>query len=374
MEFSHIGINISWERWHSAGKMPVFPGGWFVEAGTVLSQKSDTVSHLMRLYNGRVLQPLEKCKPKEKSMNCRTSTWLQVILTGVLLIWTSTGLAQETPAPSEVLTNETIIMLTKAGLNPQIIVSKIQASPSSFNVTIDELVRLKGEKVADEVVNAMIQATQTEAQKKEAAKAKDQPKADPNDPHSPHESGIYFLSTEETPNQLIQMDASVYSQSKSGGIFKSALTYGIAKIKSKAIISGDQAKLQISESRPVFYFYFDVTNTGLSNSGQSFGASSTSPNEFVLVKMDQKKNSRELIVGQMNAFGAQSGTLDKYVQLFEYEKLAPGIFKVTPKTPLSAGEYCFYYAGATPLPTYGMVGATGGGKVFDFGVKSQQAQ
>ena len=87
------------------------------------------------------------------------------------------------------------------------------------------------------------------------------------------------------------------------------MTYGIAKIKSKAVLANRNARLQIEHPRPVFYFYFEVKNAGLSNSGNVYGSSSSSPNEFVLVKMDTKKNSRELVVGQANVFGAQSGTL-----------------------------------------------------------------
>jgi hypothetical protein len=111
------------------------------------------------------------------------------------------------------------------------------------------------------------------------------------------------------------------------------MTYGIAKVKSKAVLAGDHAKAHFDTARPTFYFYFEVTNSGLSNSGNVWQGASSSPNEFVLVKTEVKKNSRELVVGQMNAFGAQSGALDKYV------------YKVTPKANLGDGEYCFFYGG-----------------------------
>lgn len=282
--------------------------------------------------------------------------------------------AQDAPKPKEeILTNEAIVTLTKAGMIPQLIISKILSSQTHFDVTIEKLLRLKEEKVADEVVNVMIQVSHTEAKKK--AEIENIPsKPDPNNPSSPHEAGIYFSREEDEQQELVQIDPAIYSQAKSGGFFTSAMTYGIAKIKSKAVIAGARAKLQVHNARPVFYFYFEVTGAGLSNSGHDWGGTSTSPNEFVLVRMEVKKNSRELVVGQMNAFGAQSGALDKYVQPFDYEKLSPGIFKVTPKGNLTEGEYCFFYGGATPLPTYGMIGATGGGKVFDFGVKKAQAQ
>ena len=85
--------------------------------------------------------------------------------------------------------------------------------------------------------------------------------------------------------------------------------------------------------------------------------------------MDVKKNSRELVVGEFNAFGAQSGASSDYIQQFDYEKLSPGIYKVTPRKALAEGEYCFFYGGTTPLAFYGYFGAGGGQKVFDFSIR-----
>ncbi len=34
------------------------------------------------------------------------------------------------------------------------------------------------------------------------------------------------------------------------------------------------------------------------------------------------------------------------------------------------GEYAFFYAETAPLPTYGLYGAGGGSKVFEFGVRA----
>jgi len=280
--------------------------------------------------------------------------------------------AKELPSNTEeTLTNETIVTLTKAGLSATIIVSKIRSSKTNFNVSTNELLRLKSENVADAVVEAMIQASQAEAAKATQA-ASDPAKADPNDPTAPHEPGIYLLEEKNGQRQMIQIDPSIYTQSKSGGWFSSTMTYGIAKVKSKAVLREAHAKLQTENPRPVFYFYFEVKNAGLSNSGSTWGSSSVSPNEFVLVKTEVKKNSRELVVGEFNAFGTQSGTLDKYVVPFDYERVAPGVFKVTPRGNLQDGEYCIFYGGSAPLATYGFFGAGGGSKVFDFGVKVQR--
>jgi hypothetical protein len=45
------------------------------------------------------------------------------------------------------------------------------------------------------------------------------------------------------------------------------------------------------------------------------------------------------------------------------ERLEAGVYRVVPKEPLAAGEYCFFYAaGASSFA------ASGTGKLFDFGV------
>jgi len=274
-----------------------------------------------------------------------------------------------TSSSAEILTNEKVITMTKAGLPASIIVNKIHASKTNFDTSTDELIRLKTAKVPDEIINAMVQASSHASTVTSALGAGDASMTDLNDPASAHEAGIYWLEEREGKKTMTQLEPSLSTQSKSGGFLKSAMTYGIAKIKSKAVLSNPNARLQVYDPRPVFYFYFEVKNAGLSNSGNVYASSSSSPNEFVLVKMEEKKNGRELIVGQANVFGAQSGTLDKYSRAFDYDKIAPGVYKVTPRADLDQGEYGFFYGGSTPIAGYGYFGAGMSPKIFDFGVK-----
>ncbi|HXI22607.1 MAG TPA: hypothetical protein VNG71_01950 [Pyrinomonadaceae bacterium] len=69
-----------------------------------------------------------------------------------------------------------------------------------------------------------------------------------------------------------------------------------------------------------------------------------------------------MIVSQANAFGAQSGTMDKASRAFKVEKLGPGVYRVTPEQDLVDGEYGFYNGG-------GVSGGATVAKIFDFGVK-----
>ena len=299
----------------------------------------------------------------------RTLVKIGILTTFGFLMIVSTVAAQNGTGSAEVLTNGNVITMVKAGLPSSIIVNKIRTAKNNFNTSTEELIRLQQLHVPTEVLNAMVEASTATSTMASRSGAGDVSKVDPNDPISAHEAGIYLLEVKEGERLMTQLEPSISTQSKSGGFFKSAMTYGIAKIKSKAVIANSSARVQLNNARPVFYFYFEVKNAGLSNSGNAYSGSSTSPNEFVLVKMDQKKNARELIVGQANVFGAESGTLDKYSRAFDYEKLAPGVYKVTPRSELDDGEYGFFYGGSTPIAAYGYFGAGISPKIFDFGIR-----
>jgi hypothetical protein len=164
---------------------------------------------------------------------------------------------------------------------------------------------------------------------------------------------------------MVMLEPTVYTQGKSGGVFKSAMTYGIAKVKWKAVVRNAHANVQISDANAVFYFYFEEKSEGLSHA--SFGGTST-PNEFTLVKFEVKNHDRETDVMKMNAFGASSGTDDKANIPFSFEKVRPGVYKVSAKAALAPGEYCFLSAqtGGAFAP-----GAAQASRLFDFGIVTE---
>lgn len=184
----------------------------------------------------------------------------------------------------------------------------------------------------------------------------------PDDPASPHDPNIYMFAETKNGVHMVILEPTVYSQGKSGGMFKSAMTYGIAKIKWKAVVRGAHANVRSGDNKMVFYFYFEESNAGLSHA--SFGGTTT-PNEFTLLKFDEKKDSRETVVMQGNAFGASSGTDEKANTGFALTKLRPGVYKVVPSTPLKPGEYCFL--SSSGVGAYG-AGSAGASRLFDFAV------
>src|SRR6266481_10105293 len=243
--------------------------------------------------------------------------------------------------PVKKMTDEDVIEMLGLGLTDDVVIDKIHSTPATdFDTTVAGLKTLKAAKVSDSVIRAMINPHPAPAIVPTAAKEA-APNADPNDPNSPHDSGIYMHTKGKNGLQLTMLEPTVYSQGKSGGMFKSAMTYGIAKIKWKAVVRSAHANSRTSDPDAVFYFYFEEKGAGLSHA--SFGGTST-PNEFTLLRLEVKGDTRETVVMKANAFGNSSGTDEKFTTPYTFTKLKPGVYKVVPNAPLKPAEYCFLSA------------------------------
>lgn len=263
----------------------------------------------------------------------------------------------------EVMTNSEVISLSKAGLSSSIIIDKIRTSKTNFDMSTDGLIKLKQAGIPDDIVTAMLAAKSGKAPSAPAAASGEftpgKASGDPNDPASPHTYGIYMYEEKDGVRKMTQLAPNVSAQNRTGGMFTSSLTYGIGKVKIKANLPGRTANLQIQNPKPVFYFYLDVTSGGLNTSS---GVPST-PNEFTLVRFNQRSDNREVTIGKANAFGAKGGLSDEYVVQFTSEDMGNGIFKITPIT-LTKGEYGFYLVNSGNSNASTAIGA----KFFDFGV------
>ncbi len=255
---------------------------------------------------------------------------------------------------SDVLTNEVVIGMHAKGLPASIITSRLKTAKNSFDISTDALIKLTENKIPEDLINAIIDAAGDPARHIMVI--------DVNNPNDMHESGIYYTKKAGGKIEMIALDPTVYSQSKSGGAFASALTGGVAKVKTSVTLDGMNSRRQIEEGKPEFYFYFDLTKNSLNKAGNWWFAAATSPNEFILVDFTVHKKNREVENGSASILGASSGVADKNKIAFKFDKVAPGIYRVFFDKPLS-GEFCFMYAGSIPS------GFDAINKVYDFGVK-----
>jgi hypothetical protein len=295
------------------------------------------------------------------------------------------------------LTVDEIISLAQAGLAEDLIIARLRKENRSFDLSSADMIRLKNAKVSDNVMRVMLDpkvdvtappppptATQspvvitsgltTIANTARASSSGATPapgaeaKGDPNDPLTPHDSGIYLVTTDRDGQaRMVVLERASYQGSKSGGLFTSAMTYGIIKAKTKAIIPGPHAGIRVAQSPAVFYFYFDDKQAGLGKS--YFGVQNLSnPNQFALLRLEVNKGNRESTVGSFSALGSSSGADIKAITPFKSERIQPGLYKVT-VDGLKSGEFCFVatsnLGAQMPIPVAASASATT--DIFDFG-------
>lgn len=264
-----------------------------------------------------------------------------------------TSLISNAQNKTDTLNNQKIIQLTQIGLQPSVIINKINTSINLFDVSTDALIKLSENKVASEVINEMMKYNTQ--QQTIAAGQKDM-----KDPLSMRSPGIYYYDKNDKEKPIKKIDATVSSSAHSGG----GSFYGIGGSKELSNISGGQSQTQIEEPSPVIYFYFEKNDRpGASN---WWFATASSPKEFVLVKLDVSKKARSFQTGGSTTIagfgGSNAGIPERDKVSFDYTEIADGIYKVTFKQALKEGEYCFVYASATPSMFTN-------DKVFDFGIK-----
>jgi len=265
-------------------------------------------------------------------------------------------------AAQETMTNDEVISLTKAGLSSSIIIGKIRSSATNFDLSTDSLIKLKQAGVSDETVAAMLEAKSGKSvvSGNSAVPASAQG-GDPNDPMSKHSYGIYLYEEKDGVRKMTQIQPSMSGQNRTGGAFTASITpFGLGKVKTKTNLPGRSAALQIQTTTPVFYFYLDASSGGLNTSS----GIPSSPNEFTLVRFNQRSDNREVTIAKTNSWGSKGGLSDEYVVGLKAEDLGNGVFKITPTTELKKGEYGFYLLNSGNANTAAGVGS----KFFDFGV------
>jgi hypothetical protein len=272
------------------------------------------------------------------------------------------GSAQTT---REVLTNDKVIDMVRAGLGDDVIVEKIRQSECQCDTSADGLTKLKAANVSNEVILALVSSAGGQKPYSDSDENRPAPPPVSAAPVGKTAAGLDILSQMPEPGiylteegKITTLDPTIYSGTRVG-VFGMIVTYGLKKTKIRGVIRGNSARMQVKTRRPSFYFLFgpDYDAAGAAMSGFA-GYSASSPAEFMLVSMKVKSKTREATLGVISMFSNSTGAPDKEVREFDYEKIATGLYRVTPKADLAPGEYCFYYAGNSGTDS----------KVFDFGV------
>jgi hypothetical protein len=254
----------------------------------------------------------------------RTMKTLRVLTVLVLVALAAAAGAQE------VLSNDSVIAMKKAGLSDAVILAKIRSSPTKFDTSTQGLVALKQAGLSDSIIEAMVGA---------GAPAK--PVAAPPVAATPGAGG----GTTATRETIFHLKGAQYVE-LAPAVASIETNFQFFSSKSELVLKGRKAPYRVSDGQPVFF-------------------SAWAPNEVPLVKLKpgDKHDDRNLKFssGAFMPYGGtqKTGVRNEDVIAVDSERDARGLYRLKPKEPLKPGEYGF-------VLTHGF--GAGGGKIYDFGV------
>ena len=265
---------------------------------------------------------------------------LTLLITVLISLGSVIASGQDGPGNTEVLTNNGVVSLVKAGLPANVIVSKIRASKTNFNISTEELIRLQQARVPAEIINAMIEASGHVSATGAAPPAIGTSAA-------PGTRGVFV---QVGPDWKRIEEVSSIEVRAVGGI-ASQMTLGLKESRVICVFRGDKAELQLSERRPVFRI-------------NGLGASTR---DIYIVAMRLNPDRRDLEMGRSGLLKKVSfGFRKRDVRDVEVKRLGDDLLEATPKHDLEPGEYIMVLGGAGVRSNNaaGMEGTTG----YDFGI------
>jgi hypothetical protein len=234
----------------------------------------------------------------------------------------------------EVLTNESVVEMVKAGLSERVIIAKIRNSPTKFDTQTDALIALKKNGVPEKVIEAIMSPSAPAAAA--APPASSAPAGSlvmaPPPAAGPARPTVYQI----VGGKEVELVAAGSEVQKNNARYSRS---------TEVVIAGNKAKVRTAERQPVFVL-------------------TTPPSEMPLVKLDPGKNDRNLKVGSGSRvpYGGSTSTRgirgEDMIEV-DAERDSRGFYRVKPRAPLAPGEYGFVATrGGSPM----------GSSIYDFGV------
>jgi hypothetical protein len=265
------------------------------------------------------------------------------------LTLTSFASTQEHSGPvrsSAPLTNQDIILMTRSKFDDATIVKTIQSFDTTFDLSVSALMKLKEAGVTQTVIQAMLGKVTNESK----AGQPEVPRSSittvtPMSANLLEEVGVFV----NRQGKLVAMEPEIVNW-RTGGVLKTMATAGLDKGHVNGFIAGPHSNLKLTSpsfmSPDVLEFYFHCAEGG-------------SATEYQLLHFWEKSDRREFRAVTGGVLHASGGAKDN-VARFEYEKVAPRIYKI--KVPrLSVGEYGFLAPGAVASAN-----AASQGKIYTF--------
>lgn len=266
----------------------------------------------------------------------RSAFRTQVLFTSLLLAACLLASATAPVSAQEVITNETVIQMVKAGFSESVILAKMRSSQTKFDTRTDALIELKKAGVPEKVMQAIVSGGAAPASAPAAAApATPAPAMAAPAPQGGRRGPIYHVNGGKQVELI----------GTSGDIETSRAPF--SGRKTELVIAGNKAKYRTADRQPVFL-------------------TSADPADVVLVKLDPGKNDRNLrisgssYVGPYAGSASQKGIRSEDRVDFEAERDQRGFTRIRPRAPLAPGEFAFVFTRTS--------GTMPQGVLYDFGV------
>ena len=235
----------------------------------------------------------------------------------------------------EVMTNETVIQMVKAGFSENVILAKMRSSQTKFDTRTEALIALKQAGTPEKVMQAIVSGGAPPASAAPAASAPAASAPAVAAPQGGRRGPIHHLSGGKQVELI----------GTSGDVETSRAPF--SGRKTELVLAGNKAKYRTTDRQPVFLTTAD-------------------PADVVLVKLDPGKNDRNLRISGSSYVGPYAGSVSQRgirsedrVDV-EAERDQRGFFRIRPRAPLAPGEFAFVFTRTS--------GTMPGGALYDFGV------
>src|SRR5262245_52828149 len=267
----------------------------------------------------------------------RSAFRTQVLFTSLLLAACLLASASATAPVSaqEVMTNETVIQMVKAGFSEGVILAKMRSSQTKFDTRTDALIELKKAGVPEKVMQAIVSGGAPPASAQAAAASAPALAMAAPSPQGGRRGPILHVSGGKQVELI----------GTSGDIETSRAPF--SGRKTELVIAGNKAKYRTADRQPVFL-------------------TSADPADVVLVKLDPGKNDRNLRISGSSYVGPYAGSVSqKGIRSedrvdFEADRDQRGLTRIRPRAPLAPGEFAFVFTRTS--------GTMPQGVLYDFGV------
>jgi hypothetical protein len=282
--------------------------------------------------------------------DCRLPTTLAILL--ALLVSLGAHRARAQTAASEdgptqptgdvskphFIDNDTIVKMSKAGLDDTVILQTIQTQPGRYDTSPDDLILLKKAGVSEQVIAAM-QARSAGLAFHASEKIHPAPLAAGVD-----EIGVYYQD-KKTGEWLPLKTERV--EFKSSGWLKNAATDGLVKQDMNGHLEGQQSPLALPTGVNILIY----TPPG------------TQAEEYDFLRFEQHSHSRDFRVKTGGLFHSRTGS-DRDDVEFTAHKVAPQMYEFTVPVDIIKGEYGVLPPGSSNVP-----GISNAGKIFTFSIR-----